>query len=384
LKEDPPPASKQALPAAIMPEEVLSPAPPPRRRWRVRLLRLALGLGFLVAAAMVVSGRRHELLGVTALLGHVHPWWLGVAVVAEILSVLALVDEQRVLLSAGDAPVRMWPLTGITLGANALGTTLPGGQAWATVFTFRQYVRKGATRGVAAWALLAVAGLSGAALAAVSIGGIIAASDNGPSPTWELWLLVVLAGTVALGMILILRRPRPVARWAIRVTQLLGRLTGRSTDRFAIGVERAADQMMHVRPLTRTWTSAFIFAVLNWLADCACLCAGFLAVGVAVPWRGLLLAYAAGQLATVAAVTPGGIGVVEGSLAVTLVAYGAGDVSAIAAVLLYRIISYWGLLAVGWPVWLFLHYRRGGTPDLMGLEGDRGPSPAESDAGDRT
>ena len=72
----------------------------------------------------------------------------------------------------------------------------------------------------------------------------------------------------------------------------------------------------------------------------------------------LLLAYAAGQLVTAAAVTPGGIGVVEGSLTATLVAYGAGNVSTIAAVLLYRMISYWLLLAIGWPAWAFLHYRR--------------------------
>ena len=48
----------------------------------------------------------------------------------------------------------------------------------------------------------------------------------------------------------------------------------------------------------------------------------FEAVGVDVPWRGVLLAYAAAQLATNLPITPGGLGVVEGSLTVALVAFG--------------------------------------------------------------
>jgi uncharacterized membrane protein YbhN (UPF0104 family) len=329
-----------------------------RRRWPLRVVRVTVGLGFLIAAAVVVSGRRRELLGTTALLGHVHPWWLALAVVAEIVSVVALADAQRILLVAGDAPMGLGSLTAITLGANALGTTLPGGQAWATVFTYRQYLSRGATRGVAAWALVAAAALSSAALAVVAAGGAIAASDNGPSPTWGLWLLVGLAAAASLGMVAALRRPRPVVRILVRAIDSAGRLIRRPTGRITGVIERATDQMLHVRPRRRVWGTAFVLAMVNWLADCACLCMGFLAVGVPVPWRGLLLAYAAGQLVTIAALTPGGIGVVEGSLAVTLVAYGAGDVSTIAAVLIYRIISYWALLAMGWPIWAFLHYRR--------------------------
>jgi len=39
--------------------------------------------------------------------------------------------------------------------------------------------------------------------------------------------------------------------------------------------------------------------------------------------------------------------VVEGSLTVALVAYGGAEQSALAAVLLYRLISFWGLIPVG-------------------------------------
>ena len=99
-------------------------------------------------------------------------------------------------------------------------------------------------------------------------------------------------------------------------------------------------------------------AMGSWLADAACLVAAFLSVGAGVPWRGLLLAYGAGQLAANLPLTPGGLGVVEGSLSVALVAYGGGEVPTIAAVLLYRIVSFWLFLPVGWTAWAVLEYQR--------------------------
>jgi uncharacterized protein (TIRG00374 family) len=63
------------------------------------------------------------------------------------------------------------------------------------------------------------------------------------------------------------------------------------------------------------------------------------------------LAYAAGQLAANLPITPGGLGVVEGSLTIALVAYGGGQASTVAAVLVYRLISFWALLPPGWVCW---------------------------------
>jgi uncharacterized protein (TIRG00374 family) len=89
----------------------------------------------------------------------------------------------------------------------------------------------------------------------------------------------------------------------------------------------------------------------NWLFDAACLVVAFVAVGANVPWRALFLAYSAAQLAINLPITPGGLGVVEGSLTIALVAYGGGKAETVAAVLLYRLISFWALLPVGWTSW---------------------------------
>ena len=112
------------------------------------------------------------------------------------------------------------------------------------------------------------------------------------------------------------------------------------------------------------------WSVANWALDCACLVFAYLAVGAGVPWRGLLLAYGAGQLAANLPITPGGLGVVEGSLVIALVAFGGGQVSTVAAVLLYRIVSFWGFLPVGWVFWggLTWHNRRADQAGRPGAE----------------
>ena len=102
----------------------------------------------------------------------------------------------------------------------------------------------------------------------------------------------------------------------------------------------------------------------NWLLDCACFAMMFPAIHAPIPWDGLLLAYGAGQLAASLPITPGGLGVVEGSITVALVAFGGAETSTAYAVLLYRIISFWFILALGWLLIgeMALEVRRGRWP----------------------
>jgi hypothetical protein len=125
------------------------------------------------------------------------------------------------------------------------------------------------------------------------------------------------------------------------------------------------------------WAEVLGFGLLNWLDDCAVLVACLLALGVAVPWRGIFVVYGLTQVAAALPFTPGGIGVVEGALAALLHAYGVPVEQAIATVVVYRIVSFWGLVPVGWAVWVAL--------DLLHQHGRRGePHPwAEHRHGER-
>jgi putative heme transporter len=84
-----------------------------------------------------------------------------------------------------------------------------------------------------------------------------------------------------------------------------------------------------------------------------------------VPWHDLLLVYGSGIAAQSLNLTPGGLGVTEGTLGLTLVAAGLRASQALAAVLLYRLASFWLVALAGWLVLLWLRRHRarrdGGT-----------------------
>ena len=97
----------------------------------------------------------------------------------------------------------------------------------------------------------------------------------------------------------------------------------------------------------------------SWFCDIAVLGVAYAAVGTSPPWAGLLLAYCAGHIASALPVTPGGIGVVEGSLTLALVAFGGAASITLAAVLMYRLIAYWACIPLGGLAWLLLRVSAG-------------------------
>jgi uncharacterized protein (TIRG00374 family) len=331
------------------------------RRYK-RMISVVFGLAVVGVGVWVVWGRREELAGASVFLEHLRYFWVVVAVVAEAVATVAFAAIQARLMAAGGVEIGLGTMTGITLAGNALANSLPGGAAVGTVFAYRQFKRRGADTALASWVLLGVTAVAAAGLALLSFAGIQIAGTEGPASGLRVVSLVVLA--VGVGLVVLFRRPRVIARaaeWIVRLSQRLVRWP--KGDPVEL-IEGARVKLKAVQPDTGDWLAAFGFSMINWLADCACLCAAFLAVGAEVPWRGLLLAYGAGQLAANLPLTPGGLGVVEGSLALALVAYGGGEESTIAAVLLYRIMSFWALLPVGWSAWGVLEWRlrRKGVP----------------------
>jgi uncharacterized protein (TIRG00374 family) len=115
-------------------------------------------------------------------------------------------------------------------------------------------------------------------------------------------------------------------------------------------------------PLSAGSTAQVIaLATCVWFCDFLCLACAFGAVHAPVPWAGVLLAYGVAQVAGSLPVVPGGLGIIEGSLAVVLVAYGSARVPAIAAALAYRMVSFWLAIAVGWAsVGVIAHRARPG------------------------
>ncbi len=338
-----------------------TPADPPlvapgpglvRQAWPY--IKVLVALAAIGLAAWVVSGKTQELTGVGDYLGHLRWWWMVLAVAAELLSYAALSSLQRRLLRAGKVRVPAHIMMGITLAGAAIQYSFPGGGVLYLAYLFRQFRRWGADELLAGWVVVAFNLVTFIALALISAAGLALAFGTGS--TYDLVEVIVgTVGVAALLTIVIVERRRLIPQ--------LTRMVGLS-QRFLHWPDggRPATEIVHgwttelsaVSPSRGVWARSLVMALASWLADLSCLIMSFLAVGVGVPWRGLLLAYGAGQLASILPITPGGLGAVEGSLTVALVTFGGGAESTVAAVLLYRLVSFWMMLPIGWVSWAAL------------------------------
>jgi uncharacterized protein (TIRG00374 family) len=334
------------------------PTPPADRLrsfWTVgRIVRYVIGLGLAGLAFYVLSGKTDELSGATGYLEDLRWYWLAVAAIAEAASIASFAALQRRLLAAGNVNLGMRPMTGITLAGNAIQNSLPAGTLFSAVFSFRQFHRRGADEVLAGWTLLGTAALSLITLVVLAGIGLSAATGTGTA----LDLVEVISGMIVLAGLLVLlwAKREKVARLLVRPLQFAQRIIHRPTGDIPALVETALERMSSLSPSRTDWAMAASYAMANWLFDAACLVVAFVAVGVSVPWRALFLAYAAAQLAANLPITPGGLGVVEGSLTIALVAFGGGKAETVAAVLLYRLISFWALLPVGWISWAIVSW----------------------------
>ena len=315
-------------------------------------------------AVQVVTANSAELSGASDYLARSSPPLIALAVGAEALSYLNFTLLQRRLLGAGGLRVSLVPLAAISLAGNAMTNSLPGGGAFATVFAYRQFRRRGADEALTTWTLVAFTALTAITLAAISVIGLVVAGSDGPVGGLGPLIGLLLVGPV-LGVAVLLR-PRLLS-WA-----LIPLLSGSSRvlhfpRRDASGpIGRLVARLETVKPTAYDWTVGVAFAAGTWVSDCSCLILAFAAVHAGIPWRGLLVAYAAAQVVSNLPITPGGLGVVEGSLTVALVAFGGSTAETVAGVLLYRIISFWIVVPAGWCAWLVLgiEARRDGTERL--------------------
>lgn len=328
-----------------------------RRVWPV--LRWLIALAALALVVEVLQDNRGDLTQLGYAFSHLRWWWLPVAVVLEAASYVAFTGMQRDLLRAGGVEAPIGSLLSVSLASQAITNSLPGGTAVAAVYGFRWYRRFGADDTIAGWALVGTLVVAGVSLSLVAALGLALAAGEGASLDLIPVIVGVLVVAVAAGALFVYERP---LGWAVsHGVRLWHRLTGRPRGDVAANIARVVERLTVVRLGWRQAVDITGWGVANWLFDCACFALCFPVIGAGIPLKGLLLAYGAGQLAANLPITPGGLGAVEGSITIALVAFGGARTSTVDAVLVYRLISFWGELAFGWSAWggLNLAVRRG-------------------------
>ncbi|BCY11950.1 YbhN family protein [Actinoplanes sp. L3-i22] len=375
-----------------------------RRAWRW-LARLAVITIAAAAVWLTVRGRLPAPGAIWTILRTADALWVVAALAAQVVSQAAFALQQRHLLGAVGVSVSRIAALAITYSRSAISLALPAGSAMSAAYAVQQYRRRGAGGATAATVavLSVVASMSGLlavcalafgqrpflswwhgasyeaiAAAVVLVTALVTAfrSRPGPSPSPEpefpqssaLSSPQSLAGSSPQSP----RQPSPqpsarssqqsspqhsarssqqsssqVEGERVEAPSALRRLGSRVHQEWTAAVTAARS----IRP--RDGAAAVLWSALNWAADAFCLVAAAQACGLPAGWRTVGAAYLVAQVVRQIPISPGGLGFVEASL-VTALSLGASTATAAAAVLLYRIISFWLILPVGLLTYLGL------------------------------
>lgn len=313
----------------------------------------------MAVAVVFVARKSNEVSKGVSLLAHLRPAWLGLAVALEAFSLWALARLQWVFLQAGHAHVGTGEMAELTAAHNAITMSVPGGVAWSTAFEYDQLRRRGVGRTLAGWSILSSGAVSSFCLFLLLAAGVEWAS-GGPAtaakaPVAFLCAIPpVVAGAVAVGR----RRGLTGQDMAERLAGLLDRRVNKKAGAW---VRKEVSELARFKPTPWQWARTFLLSVLNWMSDLGCLAACIISLGGHVPWPGVLIAYTLAKVAGILPITPGGLGVVEAGLSGLLVVYGMTSSRAIGSTILYRLISFWALLPVGWGYWGYLKLKTRGA-----------------------
>lgn len=289
--------------------------------------------------------------------------WLELATLA-LIAAWNIVTYWFVMMSALPGS-NLWQTMKVNQASTAVANTLPGGGALGVGVTYGMYTAYGFSRPqiglavlvsgiwntfvklgmpVIALALLALEGGAGRALVATAMAGVAA----------------LLASVTLFAAVLSSdRAARRVGRglaWATSATRRLLRRKGASD--LAEATVRFRSQAAEL--LSSRWLRLSVFSLLSHLSLYAVLLLSLRHVGVGqdqVSWVQVLAAFAFIRLISALPVTPGGLGVVELGLTAALVAAGGPEAPVVAAVLLYRALTYLPPIPIGLA--LYLRWRRG-------------------------
>ena len=328
-------------------------AQPPHHRALWSWRRWAVGMAAVALLAVAVLAER-PLLG-ESIHSFTHLRYLPLfwAVVADIGSMISLaLLERRILILAGHR-LSVGRAVAIAYASNAMAQSLPiVGSGAATAFTYRRMVSHGAEPSLAGWTLT-LAGITSniAFVVIISIGGLVSGETLAivaGGLGLVLSALAIAVGVIAVRRAAVRERVGRAAVWVMsRIQRLIHRPAGEAAGIVGSMMADLTAFHLHRRDGLHVVGSAF----RNWAFDLLCLAFSIKAAGAQVPWWGIVLAWAAGSGGASLNLTPGGLGVVEVALTGALVALGVPSTQALTAVLVYRAITFWLAIVVGWPIY---------------------------------
>ena len=272
---------------------------------------------------------------------------LALALVLEVVALLAYANLTRFVLRVLDIRMRLYEVLSVTVGSLAVSHLLSAGGVGGWVVTYNALRRREVPHGlvfvavaaqqffnyIVLWGLFAISLVYLIVARGQSVGHYLAA----------IVLIGLLLWLTGYGIYLYNHR----TKMRLRVAQL-AHMVNSVTRRETVQEAHIDDWLDHLFAGMRRMTShpgafqrTFFYACGYWFFDLICLYVTFLAfdyrIGVVYLVLGYIVAYAVGTLAP----TPGGLGAVEGLMIALFVGFGVPSAIAVAVVLVYRLINFW-------------------------------------------
>jgi putative heme transporter len=334
----------------------------PRARWRwLRLLGYAAAL---VVAVLVLRGKVPRPHQVVSAVESAQPGWLLLGSVAEGVSLAMFARQQMWLLRGFGVSTTLWRALAVTYSRSAIAISMPAGSAVSAGFAYKAFRRWGASQEAAATVMILSGLLSALGLGLLYLLGFFVLLASHPESTWRahpigtVAAITVVAGALAYSVWSSGYARRAVCRWTEAESEipadepgLAGKVRGWLALARRTGIAALSMPVLYRRV-------ALAFAVGNWLTDLCCLAAVAQAFHLPLNFYQLGTVYVVVQVVRQLPVTPGGIGLIEASLLTALVAAGASQGPAAAAVLGYRLFSAWLIIPAGLFAWALLRRKQ--------------------------
>lgn len=229
----------------------------------------------------------------------------------------------------------------IDLVGLGINNAVPAGGPTATAVRFRMLTRAGMRLADAAsgttieisTSVLAIGGIFG-------LGVVLSLSAIREDPYY-----LVAGGVVCAVALLALALTALLERFRGGTLRVVGAAARRmpflSEDSATSLVRAIAEDLQKYRSDPRRIIVTAVWAAANWLLDAASLWVFVLAFGYAVDVRYLLVVYGLASILGMLPITPGGLGIVEGVLVPSLIAFGSPHGAALLGVISWRFVEFW-------------------------------------------
>lgn len=316
-----------------------------------------------VLVGVILFFSRHELARAWELMTQVNPLILSLIGVAMLVGYLAngemIFSYLRAKNHIRDVPSTT--LMSMSLELNFVNHVLPSGGVSGISYLTWRLGKLGVSHGRATMAQLVRYILGFAAFIALLAVSVIAVTIDGNINRWIILisstLVTVMVGATLLGMYLV-RSPKRIhefSRWLAQTVNRAARRLTRGRKRKLVDEERICsfftemhDDYMELMRDRRVLVKPFWWGILFTLTEVATFFIAFWALGSIVNPAPILIAYGVASLAGFIVVTPGGAGAYEAIMVFILSLAGVAGGTAIAGILLARVLMMVLTIAIGY------------------------------------